>query len=124
MGFIWGWASRGVQKIQKLSETQRNESWQDWARDAIGEWWWSDWTDGGMWEILDGEDFDHPHPWLIPVTLSHLKMSLLSFHGHSNTEWPQSEWDDAGMTIFPYSNDGEWLEWGLNDEIFESRQMP
>ena len=25
-----------------------------------------------MWEILDGEDFDHPHPWLIPVTLSHL----------------------------------------------------
>ena len=99
-------------------------AWQEWARDAIGEWWWSDLTDGGMWEILDGEDFDHPHPWLIPVTLSHLKMSLLSFHGHSNTEWPQNEWDDAGMTIFPYSNDGEWLEWGLNDEIFESRQMP
>ena len=99
-------------------------AWQEWARDAIGEWWWSDLTDGGMWEILDGEDFDHPHPWLIPVTLSHLKMSLLSHHGHSNTEWPQSEWDDAGMTIFPYSNDGEWLEWGLNDEIFESRQMP
>ena len=99
-------------------------AWQEWARDAIGEWWWSDMTEGWMWEILDGEDFDHPHPWLIPVTLSHLKMSLLSFHGHSNTEWPQSEWDDAGMTIFPYSNDGEWLEWGLNDEIFESRQMP
>ena len=53
---------------------------------CIGEWWWSDLTGGGMWEILDGEDFDHPHPWLIPVTLSHLKMSPLSFHGHSNIE--------------------------------------
>ena len=51
-------------------------------------------------------------------------MTILSFYGHSYTKWPQNEWDDAEMTIFSLCNDGKWLEWGWNDEVFKVRQMP
>ena len=57
-------------------------------------------------ETFDGEDFDHPHPLDIPVTLSHCEMTTKSFYGHSNTEWPQNEGDDAGIMIFSSWYDG------------------
>ena len=57
-------------------------------------------------EFNYGEDFDHPHPFVIPVILSHCEMTILSFYGHSNTEWPQNEGDDAGMIIFSPWDDG------------------
>ena len=92
--------------------------------DIIRCWWWNDLNDVGMREIFDGEDFDHPHPLFIPVIFGHCEMYFLSFDGHSNTEWPQNEGDDAGMTFSHPGMMVEWLEWGWNEEIFEVRQMP
>ena len=65
---------------------------------------WSEWC----WNEVNfyGEDFDHSHPLAIPVILSHCEMSILSFYGHSNAEWPQNEGDDAGMIIFSSRDDG------------------
>ena len=69
-------------------------------------------NDGMTWEWMwrtesfDGENFDHPHPLAIPVILSHCEMTTLSFYGHSNTEWPQNERNNAGMIIFSSWDDG------------------
>ena len=47
---------------------------------------WSEWC----WNerIFWWRRYDHPHPLVIPVILSHCEMSILSFYGHSNIEWP------------------------------------
>ena len=78
------------------------------------EWWWND---KRFWRRLCWST-----PSLsIPVIFSHFEMTLWSFHGHSDTEWPQNDWNDAGMTIFSFSNDFKWLEWGWNDSNFWSK---
>ena len=78
------------------------------------EWWWND--ENFWWRI-----FWSPPSLTIPVIFSHFEMTLSSFHGHSDTEWPSNDWNDAGMTIFSSWNDLEWLEWGWNDSIFWSK---
>ena len=78
------------------------------------EWWWND---ERFWRRIVWS----PPSLSIPVIFSHFEMTLWSFNGHSDTEWPQNDWNDAGMTIFSSWNDLEWLEWGWNDSNFWSK---
>ena len=78
------------------------------------EWWWND---ERFWRRI----FWSPPSLSIPVIFSHFEMTFSSFDGHSDTEWPPNDWNDAGMTIFSSSNDLEWLEWGWNDSYFWSK---
>ena len=93
--------------------------WEGWLMNdgMVVEWLEWGWNDEYFW----WRKFWTPPSLSIPVIYSHFEMTFSSFDGHSDTEWPKNDWNDAGMTIFSSWNDLEWLEWGWNDSNFWSK---
>ena len=113
------WGHSIIQNIQNEGVLTSGLEWEGWLMNdgMVVEWLDWGWNDEYFW----WRKFWTPPSLSIPVIYSHFEMTFPSFDGHSDTEWPKNDWNDAGMTIFSSWNDLEWLEWGWNDSNFWSK---